>query len=162
MSVSVEVVKQSDVVMHLHYKGAPTPRGPPSHTDTMAEPESIALEDLHPQGRCGSSAGSLAAVTVQPVVDTELSSRRESVAAAGSESAPQGASVENANENGKLPAQAHLMYATALMMMFLAGWNDGTTGPLLPRIQVVYNVSGSTRVFEWMTLTVRCCWCECR
>ncbi|RPD57708.1 MFS general substrate transporter [Lentinus tigrinus ALCF2SS1-6] len=32
------------------------------------------------------------------------------------------------------------MYGTALVIMFLAGWNDGTTGPLLPRIQVVYGI----------------------
>ena len=72
------------------------------------------------------------------------------------------------NEAGvavRTPAQRRkvLMQFFALCSaIYVAGWNDGTTGPLLPRIQVVYNVSASTRVFEWMTLTVRCCWCECR
>lgn len=36
---------------------------------------------------------------------------------------------------------ARLQYATLLWTLLLAGWNDGTTGPLLPRIQVVYHVS---------------------
>ncbi|ESK90172.1 hypothetical protein Moror_7761 [Moniliophthora roreri MCA 2997] len=36
---------------------------------------------------------------------------------------------------------AHIQYATLLWTLFLAGWNDGTTGPLLPRIQSVYRVS---------------------
>ncbi|RDX49324.1 MFS general substrate transporter [Lentinus brumalis] len=53
-------------------------------------------------------------------------------------SAPQG--TTNSESNRRLPFRAHVMYATTLTMMFLAGWNDGTTGPLLPRIQVAYNV----------------------
>ncbi|PIL33534.1 MFS general substrate transporter [Ganoderma sinense ZZ0214-1] len=37
--------------------------------------------------------------------------------------------------------QANVMYASMLYTMLLSGWNDGTTGPLLPRIQAVYHVS---------------------
>ena len=29
---------------------------------------------------------------------------------------------------------------TLCWSLFLAGWNDGSTGPLLPRIQTVYHV----------------------
>ncbi|KAI0645078.1 MFS general substrate transporter [Trametes meyenii] len=36
--------------------------------------------------------------------------------------------------------KAKLQFATLCWTLFLAGWNDGTTGPLLPRIQSVYNV----------------------
>ena len=32
------------------------------------------------------------------------------------------------------------VFATMCGSLFLAGWNDGTTGPLLPRIQEVYHV----------------------
>ncbi|KAI0358139.1 MFS general substrate transporter [Trametes cingulata] len=35
---------------------------------------------------------------------------------------------------------ARLRYATLCWTLFLAGWNDGTTGPLLPRMQTVYHV----------------------
>ena len=37
--------------------------------------------------------------------------------------------------------QANIMYASMLYTMLLSGWNDGTTGPLLPRIQEYYGVS---------------------
>ncbi|KAG6902165.1 hypothetical protein C0995_003639 [Termitomyces sp. Mi166 len=35
---------------------------------------------------------------------------------------------------------AHRQLVALCVPLFLAGWNDGTTGPLLPRIQSVYNV----------------------
>lgn len=37
--------------------------------------------------------------------------------------------------------KAHLQFATLCWTYFLAGWNDGTLGPLLPRIQEAYHVS---------------------
>jgi len=37
--------------------------------------------------------------------------------------------------------RARVQFATLCWTMYLAGWNDGSTGPLLPRIQKVYNVS---------------------
>ena len=37
--------------------------------------------------------------------------------------------------------KAHVQFATLCLSLFMAGWNDGTTGPLLPRIQEVYHVS---------------------
>ncbi|KAH9942152.1 MFS general substrate transporter [Epithele typhae] len=39
-----------------------------------------------------------------------------------------------------LPLKAHFMYGTLLWTMFLSGWNDGTPGPLIPRIQEVYHI----------------------
>ena len=36
-----------------------------------------------------------------------------------------------------------VQYACLCFALFLAGWNDGTNGPLLPRIQRYYNVSPS-------------------
>ncbi|KAL1937871.1 hypothetical protein VTO73DRAFT_12764 [Trametes versicolor] len=36
---------------------------------------------------------------------------------------------------------ARLQFATLCWTLFLAGWNDGTTGPLLDRIQHVYHVN---------------------
>jgi hypothetical protein len=40
---------------------------------------------------------------------------------------------------------ALIQYVTLLWPMIVAGWNDGSTGPLLPRIQEVYHVSRSPR-----------------
>jgi hypothetical protein len=39
------------------------------------------------------------------------------------------------------------VFATMCGVLFLAGWNDGTTGPLLPRIQEVYHVRVSIRPY---------------
>lgn len=36
--------------------------------------------------------------------------------------------------------KARIQFVTLCWSLFLAGWNDGTTGPLLPRIQLVYHV----------------------
>lgn len=36
--------------------------------------------------------------------------------------------------------RSHLHFATLCWTFFLEGWNDGTTGPLLPRIQEFYHV----------------------
>ena len=35
---------------------------------------------------------------------------------------------------------ANIQFAALCWTLFLAGWGDGTTGPLLPRIQSVYHV----------------------
>lgn len=34
----------------------------------------------------------------------------------------------------------HIQFLTLCWTLFLAGWNDGTTGPLLPRMQSNYHV----------------------
>jgi len=36
---------------------------------------------------------------------------------------------------------ARLQFLSLCWTLFVAGWNDGTIGPLLPRIQEVYHVS---------------------
>lgn len=36
--------------------------------------------------------------------------------------------------------KSRVQFAALCWSLFLAGWNDGTTGPLLPRIQEVYHV----------------------
>ena len=47
------------------------------------------------------------------------------------------ASISNLNGHH---LRAGLQLASVCYSMFLAGWNDGTTGPLLPKIQKFYNV----------------------
>lgn len=36
--------------------------------------------------------------------------------------------------------RARIQFASVCFSLFLLGWNDGSTGPLLPRIQQVYHV----------------------
>lgn len=42
--------------------------------------------------------------------------------------------------------KARIQFAALCWTLYLAGWNDGTTGPLLPRIQAVYHVRFSIRL----------------
>ncbi|KAG0691994.1 hypothetical protein DFH29DRAFT_606851 [Suillus ampliporus] len=42
--------------------------------------------------------------------------------------------------------RARVQFATVCGSMYVAGWNDGSTGPLLPRIQTVYGVGGFTHL----------------
>ncbi|KAJ3530014.1 hypothetical protein NM688_g7772 [Phlebia brevispora] len=45
------------------------------------------------------------------------------------------------HSEGKIPWwRPHLQFAACCSSLFLAGWNDGSTGPLLPRIQSNYHV----------------------
>ncbi|TFY77871.1 hypothetical protein EWM64_g6140 [Hericium alpestre] len=46
--------------------------------------------------------------------------------------------ITPAQGNHKL--KANIQFASLCWTLFLAGWNDGTTGPLLPRMQEVYHV----------------------
>jgi len=46
--------------------------------------------------------------------------------------------------------KAHVQFLALCWTLFLAGWNDGTTGPLLPRIQLVYNVRSCFRYADNM------------
>ncbi|KAG9221698.1 hypothetical protein CCMSSC00406_0005611 [Pleurotus cornucopiae] len=49
---------------------------------------------------------------------------------------------ENVQTSPKKQAMtARVQFATLCWCLFMAGWNDGTTGPLLPRIREVYNVN---------------------
>ncbi|KAI6148519.1 major facilitator superfamily domain-containing protein [Pisolithus tinctorius] len=47
---------------------------------------------------------------------------------------------QKGEENGQR-RRARIQFATLCWSLYLAGWNDGTTGPLLPRIQRAYNVN---------------------
>jgi len=41
-----------------------------------------------------------------------------------------------------------VQYTCLCLALFLAGWNDGTNGPLIPRIQRYYNVSSVATFFS--------------
>lgn len=50
-------------------------------------------------------------------------------------------SVDSKSHERGRRRRAHIQFATLCWTLYLMGWNDGTTGPLLPRIQRVYNVN---------------------
>ncbi|KAI0763030.1 MFS general substrate transporter [Trametes elegans] len=63
------------------------------------------------------------------------------------ETAPAGSSQSSRAPSTAVPAytpamrrKERIQFATLCWTLFLAGWNDGTTGPLLPRMQSVYHV----------------------
>lgn len=87
-------------------------------------PESIELRDIR-KNEDGASTSQHAIVTTTEAQDAE-----------GSGAAAPESEVDPRLLNRKL--QIH--FATMCSALFLAGWNDGTTGPLLPRIQEVYHV----------------------
>ncbi|KAL4257242.1 Major Facilitator Superfamily Transporter [Pleurotus pulmonarius] len=49
-------------------------------------------------------------------------------------------SQEDRQTSKKQATTSRVQFATLCWCLFLAGWNDGTTGPLLPRIREAYNV----------------------
>jgi len=60
---------------------------------------------------------------------------------------PQGGGRESKDTDTrtkKQKATERVQFAAVCWCLFLAGWNDGTTGPLLPRIQEVYHVCFSS------------------
>lgn len=42
--------------------------------------------------------------------------------------------------------RSRIQFVALCWSLFMAGWNDGSTGPLLPRIQEVYHVRGSMMI----------------
>ena len=88
-------------------------------------PESIELHDIRKSEDGASTRSQHANVTT-----TEAQAVKDSnVAASQSEVDPR-----------LLDRKLQIHFATMCSALFLAGWNDGTTGPLLPRIQEVYHV----------------------
>ena len=82
--------------------------------------------------------------TARPSDDVESSNLVRKVSAGDPTVMKQGTDTGTANDTVvQTKAQrlcAHIQFATLCWTLYLAGWNDATTGPLLPRIQKVYDV----------------------
>jgi len=88
---------------------------------------------------------------VDPPVKENVKKDQEAIemSAAGHESPSasnsRAASIPDSDSDLKARTKRHrqwekVQFATLCWTMYLAGWNDGSTGPLLPRIQKVYGV----------------------
>ena len=78
--------------------------------------------------------------------DTESDTKNISVRGDDSGGPP----TEGNREQGASPKARKLLeiqYGCLCLALFLAGWNDGTNGPLIPRIQRYYNVSSFVDTF---------------
>ena len=68
-----------------------------------------------------------------------------------------GVTVDPLEDQGPAPSEKGLFTKTNLHFgalcwcLFLAGWNDGTIGPLLPRVQGVYDVRRLSNAFTAFT-----------
>lgn len=58
--------------------------------------------------------------------------------------------------------KARIQFAALCWTLYLAGWNDGTTGPLLPRIQAVYHVRFSVELTNKCYISCIAGWLRCR
>jgi fucose permease len=88
------------------------------------------------------SSVSVPAVQLNEDVENLEMTARNTYQDAGVMAAPLGlSSSTNAHR-----LRARIQFTSLCYSMFLAGWNDGTTGPLLPRIQKVYHVG---HFFAW-------------
>ncbi|KAI0654398.1 MFS general substrate transporter [Cubamyces menziesii] len=79
---------------------------------------------------------------VTPAATIEEGKRSEYVEAKPAEGS-QSSHTPAATFSASTPAsrrKARIQFTTLCWTLFLAGWNDGTTGPLLPRIRSVYHV----------------------
>lgn len=70
----------------------------------------------------------------------ELSSSKDVTAnvAGNSPTPPEPVTVETKSFSARV--KGYIQFAALCYTLFLCGWNDGSTGPLLPRIQTNYNV----------------------
>ncbi|CAL1699272.1 unnamed protein product [Somion occarium] len=106
-------------------------------------PEHIkAHSDVH--GRAtGSVFTTQAPVVWAPSEDIELASRLPSTTASSvriGEDTSSTAPVLSPAERARNKFRSRLHFAALAFSMFLEGWNDGSTGPLLPTIQRSYNI----------------------
>lgn len=100
-------------------------RGP-----SLAEPDAAVLRKPHSSSGNGNGDIELAELPTRVEPDNSL------WLGAG------GTKVDSNSHDAKILAS--LQYATLCFTLFLAGWNDGTTGPLLPRMQEHYHVRTHT------------------
>ena len=64
----------------------------------------------------------------------------------------------NAHPDAKaMRRKAWLQFFALCMAIFVAGWNDGTTGPLVPRLQEVYHVGCRNRPLHSCGLLAHLC-----
>ena len=77
-----------------------------------------------------------------PVASDESSKEIVAVEETVSSLANKDAGVQSVPVTKVMRRKALIQFATLCWSIFVVGWNDGTTGPLVPRLQEVYHVCG--------------------
>lgn len=75
-----------------------------------------------------------------PPTNTEKASEKVICSDANATRPPSLKDVDAAVKTPAMRRKARVQFATLCWSIFVAGWNDGTIGPLLPRLQEVYHV----------------------
>ncbi|TFK21819.1 MFS general substrate transporter [Coprinopsis marcescibilis] len=94
-----------------------------------ATPSTVANDSESPQ----------ASLTPQNVSDSKISTDEKQVETTSKE-APSSQESEHPPRTPKQRRLARIQFLTLCWCLFILGWNDGTTGPILPRIGQVYGV----------------------
>ena len=123
---------------HMRRRGSDISRVRP--TGLVPDAEAIELTVRAPSG-VAPDALSLKAADVESAVEDVVPSFAPSVADDAS-AAPLASPTERMRQRRK----ARLCFAALCWLFFGLGWNDGSTGPLLPKIQQHYNVSPARSV----------------
>ena len=121
----------------------------------MSETQITTLKAVHPRPSVGSlsradSVNDPVTVTYRQngkYVDVELPVLRHVGHGSGTQTphTPEEAVAEPESSVDKTARwRARVQYAVLCYTLFTVGWSDGTTGPLLPRIQNNYHVSPSS------------------
>lgn len=121
-----------------------------AHTSPPADTKSASAVDLHSGGlylnHPNYSSNGLARKGDDKTEEVELTERTADPSASSALGATSGQEADPATMvDPSLPStklRERLQFFALCYSMFLLGWNDGTTGPLLPRIQEVYHVTG--------------------
>lgn len=120
------------------------------HSSPPVDLKSASAVDLHSGGiylnQPNYSSNGLARKSDKEPEELELTERTADPSAASSAlGATAGQEVDPATMvDPSLPStklRERIQFFSLCYAMFLLGWNDGTTGPLLPRIQEVYHVT---------------------
>ncbi|KIJ53030.1 hypothetical protein M422DRAFT_25917 [Sphaerobolus stellatus SS14] len=107
-----------------------------THTTTTTEPENIALSSIRLKSLRNVSKANVTE-SVRQILENDRNTAAISVGSATSQVDP----VADPINGKKIRRRGHIQFAALCFCLFLAGWNDGTTGPLLPRIQSNYHVN---------------------
>ncbi|KAF8843925.1 MFS general substrate transporter [Paxillus ammoniavirescens] len=117
----------------------------PSHPPRIPRMQAASANPRHPTTRSSGDGHIQSSKDVKGCVEVELEDISRKIHpgrgphADNNDGTPPVSSKSQTTKAQRL--RGHIQFATLCWTMYLAGWNDGTTGPLLPRIQKVYNVN---------------------
>ncbi|TBU31097.1 MFS general substrate transporter [Dichomitus squalens] len=127
--MSEEVVPLGNIVSNLLYC-QPSGQKADGHHPRANDSPDIRMRAVLPEPQ----------TAAQPALTAMMDTGANPSQQADSEGGESPVSAIHGNIDTSTRLKANIMYGALLYSMLLSGWNDGTTGPLLPRIQAVYHI----------------------